>query len=83
VAPGGRDLKATHTAEIPYVFNNLAPPRVFPDVSSPELASASARDKALADRVSSYWVNFARNGDPNGSGLPARPVFRDRKTASR
>jgi para-nitrobenzyl esterase len=78
VGPGGRDLKATHTVEIPYVFNNLAPPRVYPDASSPELASASARDRALAETVSSYWVNFARSGNPNGSGLPEWPAFQTR-----
>ena len=32
-------------------------------------------------RVPSYWVNCTRNGNPNGSGLPAWPVFRDRKTS--
>jgi len=48
---------------------------VFPDASSPELASVSAPDRALADRVSSYWVNFARTGDPNGKGLPRWPQF--------
>jgi para-nitrobenzyl esterase len=76
-APNVRSLQATHATEIPYVFNNLRPPRVFPDASSPELASASAPDRALADRVSSYWVNFARTGDPNGNGLPGWPAFVD------
>jgi para-nitrobenzyl esterase len=76
-APGVRHLKATHAAELPYVFNNLRAPRVFPDASSPALASASADDRALADRVSSYWVNFARTGDPNGAGLPRWVPFSD------
>ena len=26
-------------------------------------------DKRLAEQVSSYWVNFAASGDPNGKGL--------------
>jgi para-nitrobenzyl esterase len=76
-APATRNLKATHTAEIPYVFDNLRAPRVFPDASSPELTAASASDRALAERVSSYWVNFARTGDPNGTGLPRWPAFSD------
>jgi para-nitrobenzyl esterase len=80
-APDARDLKATHTVEIPYVFNNLRAPRVFPDASSPELASASASERALAERVSSYWVNFARTGDPNGKGLPHWPAFSDASAA--
>ena len=80
-APDVRNLKATHTVEIPYVFNNLRPPRVFPDASSPELASASASERALAERVSSYWVNFARTGDPNGTGLPRWSSFSDARPA--
>jgi para-nitrobenzyl esterase len=80
-APNVRNLKATHATEIPYVFDNLRQPRVFPDTSSPELASTSASDRALAERVSSYWVNFARTGDPNGSGLPRWPAFSDAAAA--
>ena len=78
--PGRRNLHAAHTAEIPYVFNNLKPARVFPDASSPELASASPRDHALAGTISSYWVNFARRGDPNGPGLPVWPQYRDKES---
>jgi para-nitrobenzyl esterase len=76
-AHGQANLRATHTAEIPYVFNNLKAVRVYPDTSSPELSSASAADVRLADIVSSYWVNFAKTGDPNGKGLAAWPQFKD------
>jgi len=76
-APGAQNLGATHTVEIPYVFDNLAAPRVFPDASSPELAAGSEAERAFAGRVSSYWVNFARTGDPNGPGLEPWPALGD------
>lgn len=78
VEPGTRDLKATHASELVYVFNNLWAPRVIPDLSSPRLAVASEKDRAMAEMMSSYWVNFARSGDPNGKGLPTWAPFKDR-----
>lgn len=32
-------------------------------------------DRALSNELHSYWVNFAKTGDPNGAGLPQWPVY--------
>ena len=37
--------------------------------------AAVAADRKLAEEMSSYWVNFARSGDPNSQGLPPWPAF--------
>jgi para-nitrobenzyl esterase len=70
-APAGQPaFPAAHAAEVPYVFNNVGELPLFPDRSDPKLAGASAPDLRVADQMSSYWVNFARSGNPNGAGLP-------------
>jgi para-nitrobenzyl esterase len=70
-APAGQPpFPAAHAAEVPYVFNNVGRLPLFPDRSDPKLAGASAPDLKVADQMSSYWVNFARTGNPNGPGLP-------------
>jgi para-nitrobenzyl esterase len=62
--PDAARYGAFHTSEVPYFFNNLQAPRPF-----------TAKDRKIADTLSSYWVNFAATGDPNGKGLPSWPAF--------
>ena len=66
---GGRGSGATHGAEAPYVFGNLVGNRPWTEV-----------DHRLADTISSYWVNFATTGDPNGKGLPHWPNYDEKKS---
>jgi len=60
---------AAHDAELYYVFNNL---RLFKQ-------SWTDWDRSLENTLSSYWVNFATTGDPNGGppgrNLPQWPAF--------
>jgi len=72
-APGKTNGGASHASELAYVFNNLDKPREVPDSSDPAVVSQSAPDVALADQISSYWVNFAKTGNPNHSGAPSWP----------
>jgi para-nitrobenzyl esterase len=62
--PWSEDLGAYHTAEIPYVFDHLTTSRVSASWYLKE------RDYQLAQIMSSYWINFATTGDPNGEDLP-------------
>ncbi len=63
-----RQQGATHGAEAAYVFENLAGGRPWTDF-----------DHMLSDTISSYWVNFAADGNPNGKGLPTWPNFNEKE----
>jgi len=65
VAPETEPFGAFHSSEITYAQNNL---KTWNLPWTPV-------DRKLADAMSSYWVNFAKTGDPNAGGLPAWPNF--------
>ena len=65
-APQFKNWGAAHGSEIAFVFGNFA-----------ATMPATDADKSVSDQVSSYWVNFAKTGDPNASGLPVWPLFTD------
>jgi para-nitrobenzyl esterase len=71
-APPGSD-GANHGAEIIPVFRNMHVLKSFGYTPTP-------KDIAGAEMISSYWVNFARSGNPNGPGLPAWPAFTEQGT---
>ena len=50
-----------------YAFDNLA---VRPDWGWQKA------DHTLAKTMADYWTNFAKTGNPNGSGLPQWPAYK-------
>src|SRR5580704_17699959 len=66
---GGFGSGATHGSEAQYIFGNLLAPRAWTDL-----------DHQVSEMLSSYWVNFATSGDPNGKGLAKWAAFDDKKS---
>ncbi len=69
---GGR-LKSSHSVEVPFVFDTL---HVIGE------AHYKARAQTLADRMSTTWATFARNGSPESEAIPAWPAYADGRRAT-
>jgi para-nitrobenzyl esterase len=62
--PQSARLRAFHASEIAYVFGTFVWPFPWEDT-----------DKKLSDAMTSYWVNFAAGGNPNGGSLTQWPAY--------
>jgi para-nitrobenzyl esterase len=56
---------AFHTGEVAYAYDNLK------FVNRPW----ESIDRELASTMSTYWVNFIKTGNPNGSSVPKWPLY--------
>ncbi len=60
-------LHSFHCADLPFVFDNAD--------RCDHMTGGGPEARALANRISAAWVQFARAGHPNQGGLPLWPAF--------
>src|SRR5680860_186091 len=66
--------KSLHCMELPFVFDNIE--------RAKNMTGGGEESHALADKVSQAWINFAKTGNPNHSGLPNWPAYNSTNTAT-
>jgi len=67
-------FRSSHCMELPFVFNNI--------YNSRTMTGGGEAAYALADKMSSAWINFAKTGNPNTTGLPDWKPFDPQKGAT-
>ena len=66
--------KAMHCMELPFVFDNID--------KCEEMTGGGKEAYALADKMSSAWIDFARTGNPNAKKLPTWPAYTQQNGAT-
>jgi len=70
-------IGAFHGDEVAYVFGTLDQAPVSLDGTN-RAGRWEEEDRALSRTMVTYWANFVKTGDPNGSGVPSWPRYQER-----
>jgi para-nitrobenzyl esterase len=65
------DHGTPHGVDVPYVFMHIDPAK----------PNTTKSDLEISETMGTYWTNFAKNGHPNGEGVPDWPAFSEENPA--
>jgi para-nitrobenzyl esterase len=68
--PNLAQFRAAHVMEDPFLWGNFS---LFPGFIDGYVPTPAER--VLSQRMTGYWTNFAKTGNPNGPGLPTWPQY--------